>query len=118
MISTTDNPWLSFLVAGLACYRLALMLSEDKGPFRMFTKLRSFLKREAREHPSVRKSAVHEGVECKRCTSVWMGSPIATYVYLHDQWPVNWWIVAADTFLLCMALSAAAILMHRLLPPK
>lgn len=111
------NDWLFLLLCALACYRLALLLSSDSGPYRAFSKLRSFLKRESKKHPAVKDSDIAKGMECIRCNSIWIASPLATYAFYHDS-ITGWWLMAGDTFLLCMALSACAILFHRLLPPK
>src|SRR5688500_16390419 len=111
--------WLTLLIYGLACFRLSVMLGEDSGPYRLFTKLRSKLKREAKQHPAVRKSAVHEGIECLRCNSVWFGLPLTLYWFgraldvLDDRV-----VLAGDAFLLWMALSALAILFNRMFPKR
>lgn len=102
---------------GLACFRLSLMLSEDGGPYKLFAKLRSKLKKEAKHNPALRKSDMAAGLSCIKCSSVYVAGAIATWVYYHDS--INGWILAAgDVFLACMALSALAILVNRLLPAK
>lgn len=109
--------WLQLFVYGLACFRLAVLLSEDEGPWGMFRRLRSFLKREAKAHSAVRRSEIHKGVECIRCDSVWIATPVAIFAYHRDR--INGWAAdTADIVLLCMAISAMAILWNRLLPPK
>lgn len=104
-------------LCGLATYRLAMLLSDDLGPFGMFSKLRSFLKREAKTNKPLRASKAHIGIECRRCSSVWVAVPVAVFAYFHRQLPV-WFAAAGDIFLGAMALSAIAILLSRLLPPK
>lgn len=103
---------LEFLIAGLAVFRLAVLFSQDTGPARVFSKLRAFLKREAKQHQVVRKSDVHRGIECLRCSSVWVAAPVAVYAVS------GWRHVIADGALLCLALSAVAILWHRAFPAR
>lgn len=109
--------YMMFPIYCLACYRLSIMLASDKGPYFIFTRLRSWLKREAKENKPVRESKIHVGIACPLCTSVWVAFPIAAYAYFHKQLHVD---VSAcgDIFLSAMALSAVAILMNRALPPK
>lgn len=111
------NEIAAFLLCSLACLRLAILLSIDTGPAKMFSLFRAFLKRKAKEHPIVRKSDVHNGIECLRCSSVWLAFPIALYAYCRD-WLPDWLVMAGDVFLLWMALSAAVILWHRAFPAK
>lgn len=109
--------WLELFVYGLACFRLAVLLSQDAGPARMFQRFRGWLKREAKQHPAVRKTAVHEGIDCLKCSSIWIAGPVAAYAYRHDSMS-GWFVVAGDVSLLCMALSALAILWHRAFPAR
>lgn len=105
--------WIELAIYGLACFRLSVLLSEDDGPGHLILKLRSFLKREAREHKAVRKTYVQEGIECLRCTSVWIAVPVALYAirrdYLHEVV-----LRGVDTLLLWMALSGIAVLLNRI----
>lgn len=116
-ILRTHLNWLTLFVAALACYRLSVLLSDDSGPYRFIAKFRSFLKREEKHNKALKKSDVANGIECARCNSVWVAFPIALYAHNHSNW-TGWWIDAIDVFLLCMALSALAILLNRALPPK
>lgn len=100
------------LIAGLATFRLAVLVSEDDGPSRIFQKFRSMLKREAKVHPALRKSAVHEGIECLKCSSIWLALPIALFVHWREDLP-EWLRVSGDVFLAWMSLSAMAILFNR-----
>lgn len=109
--------WLQLVIYGLACFRLATLLSEDDGPYRFLKRFRSLLKREAKEHPKLRKSALHEGVDCLRCSSVWVAAPVAIFATYRDDWPA-WLARAGEMYLLWMALSALAILWHRAFPKR
>lgn len=104
--------WIHLFVYGLACYRLAIMLSEDDGPWGMFRKFRSVLKKEAKTNTTLRKSEVHKGVECIRCDSIWIATPIAVFAYHRDRLD-GWGASTADIILLVMAISAMAILWNR-----
>lgn len=93
------------------------MLGEDSGPWKLIEKLRSFLKREAKQNPTLRKSAVHEGIECLRCNSIWLAFPIALYGFNRESL-AGWIIATGDVFMLWMALSALAILFNRMFPKR
>lgn len=105
--------WLQLAIYGLACFRLSVLLSEDDGPGHLMLKLRSLLKREAKEHKAVRKTYVHEGIECLRCTSLQLAIPIAAFACLRSHlW--LWLARTGDVFLLAMALSGIAVLLNRI----
>lgn len=111
------SDWLNLIVASLACYRLALLLSDDVGPWRIFSKLRSFLKKEARTNTALRKSAIHQGIDCIRCDSVWIAIPIGIYIYQYEKLP-GWISAVIGISMLCLALSSMAILIHRAFPKR
>lgn len=104
--------WLHLFISGLATFRLAVLLSEDDGPAAMFSRFRAFLKREAKEHKTLRATKVHEGIACPRCSSAWVSLPVAAYGYFRDRTP-EWFMATGDVFLIWMALSALAILFNR-----
>lgn len=101
----------------LAVYRMAVLLGEDSGPYKFLSKLRSFLKREEQHNKSLRKSDVAKGIECLRCNSIWIATPVAAYALYRDKLPA-WLVITVDIFLICMALSGAAILWHRAFPKR
>lgn len=107
---------LSILIVALAVYRLALMLSSDTGPYAMFSKLRSWLKKEAKDSPALRKSKLQEGVSCIRCSSVWLSAPLGVYMFTFKSIP-EWMVLSTDCLIVIMALSAASILIHRAFKP-
>lgn len=109
--------WLELAIIGLATYRLALLLSSDTGPYGVFTKLRSYLKREAQHNKPLRQSKVHLGIDCIKCVPHWVAFPIVAFVFSVEQLP-QWLALAGWSFLLWNALSAIAILINRALPPK
>lgn len=108
-----SESFLHLLIAGLACFRMAVLLSQDDGPAAMFSKLRSFLKREAKEHKALRATKVHEGIDCLRCSSVWVALPIALYGLFRERLSETA-MACGDAFLIWMALSAMAILFNRI----
>lgn len=110
--------WIYLFIYGLACFRLAVLLSEDDGPWGMFRRLRSYLKKEAKSNTPLRRSELHKGVECIRCDSLWLAAPIAAYAYHHDTIQDLWWVAVVDITLCCMALSACAILWNRAFPHR
>lgn len=108
---------ISLIIYGLATFRLALLLSSDTAPWGIASKLRSFLKREAKTNQPLRQSKIHLGVSCLRCSSVWMATPIAAYAVFRHTLP-QWLSLCGDTLLLLLALSGMAILVNRALPGK
>lgn len=109
--------WMELAIYGLACWRLAVLVSDDTGPMKVFSRFRAFLKREEKTNKALRKSDVATGIACKRCSSVWIATPLACFAYFHDQlWPRL--ATTGDVFVLAMALSAAAILIERAFPAK
>ena len=92
-MSTGLAPALDLLLAMLATWRLSFMLTQETGPWDMFTALR----RVAGE------SMLGHALQCFYCTSVWVAAPLAVLV---TPWslrtPVTW-----------LALSGGACLLHR-----
>lgn len=109
--------WLSFVIYSLAVFRLSLMLSEDSGPWKLLTKFRSWLKHEEKKSPQLKKSDVAHGVECKRCSMVWMAALLTAYLYTRHRL-VEVVAMAGDAFIVWMALSGAGILLSRMFPPR
>lgn len=105
------------ILYSLAVYRLGLLLSEDTGPYRLLSRMRSSLKREEKHNKALRDSDVAAGMECLRCNSIWVATPVAAYAFYHDKLPA-WLAATGDIFLICMALSSAAILWHRAFPKR
>lgn len=109
--------WLSFAIYGLAVFRLSLMLSEDSGPWKLLAKLRSWLKREEKKNPQLKKSDVAHGVECPRCNGIWFAILITVFVYARSRL-IDWVAMVGDATLVCFALSGAAIILNRAFPAK
>lgn len=104
--------WFHLALGSLACFRLSVLFSQDTGPAHVFSKLRSALKKEAKTNATLRKSDVHRGIDCLRCSSIWMALPIAAYVVS------GWRSVWVDGLLWLLALSGAAILWSRAFPQR
>lgn len=109
--------FLQLLIYSLAVFRLALFFSSDLGPWGFASKLRSFLKREAKTNKPLRDSKLHIGVGCLRCEALWMAAPIGAYATYKPMLP-NWFISGAELVILVLALSSAAILLHRMFPQR
>lgn len=105
--------FLLLLIYSLAVFRLAVLFSKDSGPYNIFSRLRSFLKREAKTNKPLRDSKLHRGIECLRCSSLELAIPIAIYAVFRPMLP-GWFNSGCDCLLLGLALSAAAILMNRI----
>ena len=93
---------LQFILLALAVYRLALMVSKEDGPTWIFRKIR-------RSVPA--KSSAKEGIQCTLCVSAWASIPISLFAYFHESLPL-WARITGDCFILMLALSGAAIVVH------
>lgn len=109
--------WLSFIIYSLAVFRLSLMLSEDSGPWRLLTKFRSWLKREEKKSPQLKKSDVAHGVECLRCNGIWFAILIALWAFSRHKL-IDWVATLGEGALYCFALSGLAIILNRAWPTK
>lgn len=82
---------LILLLASLAVYRLSRMLSDEEGPFMVFSKVRGLAKPD---------TWIGRGLECIMCLSVWVALPIALYIDLTWTWPLTWLALSAVTVIL------------------
>jgi len=111
------DDWLKFVVGGLAVFRLGLMLSDDTGPWRFISKFRGWLKREEKKSPSLKRSDVAKGVECIRCSGIWMAMLITGFYYSRSGL-FPWIAATGDAVILCFALAGAGVLFNRMFPPR
>ena len=91
-----DTPWLAFMIAALAVWRITLLLNAEDGPFDLFFHLRRILG----------KSLVGRLVDCFYCLSIWIAAPAGWL--LGRNWP--------ERILIWLALSALSIfieIIHR-----
>lgn len=109
--------FLLLLIYSLAVFRLAVLFSKDSGPYNIFSRLRSFLKREAKTNKPLRDSKIHKGIECLRCSSLELALPVAAYAVFRSYLSV-WLSAIVDLVLVALALSASAILFHRMFPQR
>jgi sterol desaturase/sphingolipid hydroxylase (fatty acid hydroxylase superfamily) len=93
--------WMQLLIAGLAAFRLTILISKDDGPGFIFWKLRQAPKP---------KSSLKEGISCPFCVSIWFAAPISAYELIHKP---AWLTHCGDFFLLWMALSGIAIILNQ-----
>lgn len=75
-----------FTVACFATFRLALMVSQETGPMRIFAKLRKAPK----PHSNLR-----EGISCPWCVSVHISALVTTFLWWlgffpGQEWPLYW----------------------------
>ena len=83
---------LMFAVAILAVYRISRMVTLERGPFDLFTRM---------QHVGAAGGWVNDGLNCPLCVSFWVS--MAAFVFLALG---LWWV------LLPFALSGAATLLH------
>jgi hypothetical protein len=70
---------LTLILAALAVYRISRMITDEEGPFMVFTKLRGL---------AAPDTWVGRGLECIMCVSVWVALPVALWI----DWSLNWWL--------------------------
>lgn len=80
-----------FILAALAVYRLSRMISDEEGPFAVFTWLRGL---------ATPGTWVAHGVECIMCVSVWVALPIALYVDWSWTAPLTWLALSGVTVII------------------
>lgn len=66
------EPWLSFLIASLATYRVSTLFANDDGPLDMMKRTRERLESWGTWYSPVK--FVSDLVSCVRCNSVWFGA--------------------------------------------
>jgi len=81
----------TFVLAALAVYRLSRMLTDEEGPFMIFTKLRGLAKPD---------TWVGRGLECIMCMSVWVALAVALYIDLTWTLPLTWLALSSVTVLI------------------
>ncbi len=82
---------LTFILASLAVYRLSRMLTDEEGPFMVFTKLRGLAPTE---------NWIGRGLECILCMSVWVAFIAALYIDLTWTLPLTWLALSGVTVIL------------------
>lgn len=82
---------LVLLLASLAVYRLSRMITDEEGPFAVFTKLRGAF-------PPL--NWVGRGLECIMCVSVWIALPVALYIDLSWTAPLTWLALSSVTVII------------------
>lgn len=83
--------WLTFLVALMAAYRLAFMISREEGPFSVFASIRGRL------DPN-QQTWIGRGLNCAACVSVWTSLlMVLAILYLPESVmiPIAFWLAAA-----------------------
>src|SRR5260370_24509331 len=90
------SPWMTFVLAILATWRVTHLLANEDGPADVIFRLRS----------RVGEGFVGSLMDCFNCLSLWIAAPLALFV---SAAPLTW-------FLAWLALSGAACLLERLCP--
>jgi fatty acid desaturase len=88
--------FLYLALASLAAFRIALMVSSEEGPARLFWRIRHIPK----PHSNAR-----EGLSCEWCLAVYAGAVLATYlfwlgVFPGREWPLWWLAISAGALVL------------------
>ena len=82
---------MTFVLAALAVYRISRMITDEEGPFMVFSKLRGVARPD---------TWVGRGMECIMCVSVWVSLPIAAYIDWAWTLPLTWLALSSVTVLI------------------
>lgn len=76
-------PIVDLVILGLAVFRLSSLISEERGPYNIFGKIRAALG-EYQDVYGIRRSTteIGQGIMCLACCSVWWGVIVAVLYYL------------------------------------
>jgi hypothetical protein len=85
------QPLMLFILAALAVYRLSRMITDEEGPFSLFTKLRGAF-------PPV--DWVGRGLECIMCVSFWVALPFALSIDWTWTAPLTWLALSSITVII------------------
>lgn len=91
--------WLTFVIASLAIYRVARMITEEDGPAFVFKRLRGRYSNDKR--------SFDVGLRCFYCVSVWAALAATAWLVAFGGW--NVWLFPIYWF----GLAGAAIIAHR-----
>lgn len=80
---------LTLIIAALAVYRVSRMVTDEEGPFALFSRIRD------RFPPT---NWVGRGLECVLCVSFWAALPVAWW--LGGPWGLTWPALSAVTVII------------------
>ena len=99
--------WGVFLLTVFAVYRVAMLLSNEEGPFSLAEKFRQGVRRRTQGKPA---EWMARGVECPRCVSFWL-SGFAAIILVHRGYAPH-----EDVFLVWLGVAGVVFLMLVLIP--
>lgn len=82
---------MTFILAALAVYRLSRMITDEEGPFMVFTKLRGLARPD---------TWIGRGLECIMCVSVWVALAAALYIDWTWTLPLTWLALSSVTVMI------------------
>ena len=77
---------MTFVLAALTVYRISRMITDEEGPFAVFSRVRGLAQPD---------TWIGRGLECIMCVSVWVALPIA--LYIGGDWLLTWPALSAVT---------------------
>ncbi len=92
-----------YAVSCVATFRLALMISQETGPMRIFARLRKAPK----PHSNLR-----EGITCPWCVSMWISALVTTFLWQRG------YFVGAEWLLYWLSISGGSVALNQLLIAK
>lgn len=85
------DDWVTFVLAIMAVYRVANIISREGGPFNVFGKLRGWLYNTYEANRLLEKKVVglwltlHDFVTCPYCLGVWVGFFFGVLIYSNNR---------------------------------
>ncbi len=99
--------WAAFVLSVFAVYRIAMLVTNEEGPFSLAESFRRGVRRRTQGKPS---EWIARGVECPRCVSFWL-SGLAAFLLVDRGY-----VPAGDIFLAWFGVAGVVFLMLVLIP--
>lgn len=90
----------TLIIASLAVFRLAYLVTKESGPMFVFLKLRKEAKKQG--------GSVAEGAQCPHCMGMWMSILVMNYLLISPR------IKLIDNLIIILAAAGFAMIIHQL----
>lgn len=90
----------TLVIAALAVFRLAYLITKESGPMFVFWRIRKEAKKD-------KASSLSEGIDCPLCVGAWCSIAITLYLTL------PWRHIICDTVIVILAVAGLAMLLHQ-----
>lgn len=98
---------MDFLILSLATFRLASLLSDEKGPYAIFSRFRYWAGERRNESGRTGTNEFARGLICFWCVSIWIGMILGVAWYMFKDTSTIVWLMTP------FALSSVAIIVNK-----